>query len=165
MTNEKDCFVFYYNKYKDKIYSYFWFRVNFDQKTAEDLTSEVFIKALKNFEKFDVTRSFQAWIYAISRNHLINYYKASKRETSLAEAEGIVKLFHTQVDEKLELEEVIKVINSMEGNYKEIILLRFIEGLTNQEIAQLLGKEEGAVRTQISRSMSKLRELLKNKYE
>lgn len=153
-------FIDYYKQYKDKIYAYFLYRLSFDKKTAEDLTSEVFLKAFKHFKRFDQSRSFQSWIFAISRNHLINHYIRSKKETSLAEAEYLIYREDTKVSDILELERVIKILNSMEVRYKEALILRFIDGLSNSEIAEVLNKDEGAIRTQISRGLKELRKIL-----
>ena len=160
MLKRKESFVFYYNQYKDKIFAYFLYRVGFDRKLAEDLTSEAFLKALKNFDNFDVAKPFQPWIFAISHNHLVNHYKLSKREVPIEGIEGLAKYAHLQVEEKYEMERVLNIICSMDEADKEILLLRFSQELTNSEIAEVLNKEEGAIRTQISRSLVKLREKL-----
>lgn len=156
-------FLAYYNQFNNKIYSYFYYRVNFNKKLAEDLTSEVFLKAFKNFSDFDGNKSFQSWIYAISRNHLINHYKQSKREAPFSEAENFLYYEDNSVVERYELEKVLAVINQMPETDKEILLLRYVQGLTNVEIADHLGMAEGAVRTQFSRSLEKLRKIIKNR--
>ena len=161
MPKKQESFVAYYNQFKDKIYAYFLYRVGFDIKVAEDLTSEAFLKALKKFDDFDTEKPFQPWIFAISHNHLVNHYKSAKREVPLEEIQNFVKCAGVKIEEKFELERVMGIINQMKEGDKEILLLRFAQGLTNMEIADVLDKEEGAVRTQISRSLSKLREVLK----
>jgi len=160
MATGQDNFIGYYNQYKDKIYVYFLYRVGFNREIAEDLTSEVFLKALKSFDTFDIARPFQSWIYAIAHNHLVNHYRVANREVELTE-----NTFSTQSDTKkielgYELEIILKEIDNMEASDKEVLLMRFVDQLTNAEIAELLGKEEGAVRTKISRSLAKLREQL-----
>jgi len=150
-------FLSYYNRYKDKIYTFFWYRVGFNQTTAEDLTSEVFIKALKNFDKYDQDRPFQAWIYKIAQNHLINHYKVAYRETELIDNIQAPQRESEAIETKLELERVTAHINELTPYHREVLLLRFVDGLDNQEIAVILNKEEGAIRTQISRALEELR--------
>lgn len=162
MAKNKASFIFYYNQFKNKIYAYFLYRVNFDKKLAEDLTSEVFLKALKSFAGFNGDKPFQPWIFTISRNHLINYYKSCKREVALETVENFLPYTDNSAVERYELEQVMRVINRMEAGDREILLLRYAQGLNNSEIAELLNKEEGAVRTQFSRSLAKLREILYN---
>lgn len=153
-------FLSYYNDFKDKIYSYFLYRVGFDIKTAEDLTADVFLKAFKNFKKFNPDRSFQAWIYAISRHHLINYYKSSRQQVSLDEAINISADEAKQVEDLLEFERVVKAMNGLRENYQEPLMMRYLEGLTNREIATVLNKEEGTIRARISRGLTQLRKIL-----
>lgn len=150
-------FISNYHQYKDKIYTYFLYRVNFNQALAEDLTSEVFLKAYKNWENFDCERSFQSWIYAISHNHLLNYYRTVGRELSLEETGDIAADCKNKLEASIELEKILAEIYKMDNYCREVLLLRFVDGLENKEIAKLLEKDEGAVRTQISRALSELR--------
>jgi len=160
MASNHNGFIVHYNQFKDKIYNYFWYRIGFDQKTAEDLTSEVFLKALKKIADFDDTRPFGPWIFAIAHNHLINYYKMNHRELPLEDQIHLVSPNNQDIEEKLEIERVIAQINTLEAGDREILLLKFVDDLTNTEIATLLDKKEGAVRTHLSRSLAKLRGLL-----
>ncbi len=162
MKQNKDHFLPYYNQFKDKIYNYFLYRVGFDSLLAEDLTSEVFIKALKNFKDFDKNKKFQSWIYMIAHNHLINHYKTAKQLIPLDIMEEFLQYNDNSAAEKYDLEQTLKIINLMEEGDREILRLKLVDELSNSEIADLLIKEEGAVRTQISRSLNKLREKLNN---
>ncbi len=164
MSDHKDNFLGYYDKFKNKIFVYFLYRVNFNRELAEDLTSEVFLKALKNFDSFDETKSFQSWIFAIAHNHLVNHYRIAGRETQLFEEQYLTQVDTHKVEINYELELVMKIINQMEQSDREILLLRFVDELSNSEIAQLLAKEEGAIRTKMSRSLAKLRSMLDKKY-
>lgn len=162
MGANNDNFVGYYNQFKNKIFVYFLYRVNFNREVAEDLTSEIFLKALKNFDSYKQERSFQAWIFAIAHNHLVNYYRIAGRESyplaeNYSEGSGLDK-----VEITYELDLVFKKIKSMEPADRDVLLLRFVDQLTNSEIADVLGKNEGAIRTSISRSLKKLRGELDN---
>lgn len=161
MAKGETKFLEYYNSYKDKIFNYFWYRVNFNRSLAEDLTSEVFIKALASFDRFDVNGSFQAWIYTIARNHFINYCRTAYRETDLENAGNLKTDYLKNIEDSLELEAVIIEINKLDKYCREVLLYKFVDGLDNKEIACLLNKEEGAVRTQISRALAQLREKIK----
>jgi len=165
MRKPKDSFIPYYNQFKDKIFNYFLYRVGFDKTMAEDLTSEVFIKAFKNFDQFDESKKFQSWIYMIAHNHLVNHYKSDKHEVSLELVEDFLQYLDKGAEEKYELERILKIISSMDKTDSEILQLKLVDELNNQEIADILEKEEGAIRTQISRSLSKLREILNSNPE
>lgn len=165
-TKNRRNFLEYYKSFKDKIYNFFWYRVGLNRDKAEDLTSEVFVKAFESFDSYDQERPFQAWIYRIAQNHLINHYRIAKREVGLPEIDNSVSnelayCFERDIEIKFELEKVMKVINSMEDYHREVLLLRYVDSLDNAEIATVLGKEEGAVRAQISRGLKLLRNKLK----
>ena len=161
MKKRHSKFTFYYRQYKDKIYTYLYYRVNFNRDLAEDLCSEVFIKAFDNFIGFDEGRSFAAWIYTIARHHLINHYRLAGREVSL---ETVAEPAYQPVDRLhlgLECERLIEAIGELKPYYRDVLLLRYVDGLENSEIAEILDKDEGAVRTQISRAHEALREVYK----
>lgn len=164
MSISKRYFLVFYHKYKDKIFTYFLYRVNFNSAIAEDLTSDVFLKALKSFESFDQSRSFSAWMYAIARNHLVNHYRTANREVELTQAKNPRTDCLELVELSLELEKIIKEIEKLDFYHREVLLLRFVDGLSNEEIADVLDKEEGAVRTQISRALGELRDKLPTTY-
>jgi RNA polymerase sigma-70 factor, ECF subfamily len=153
-------FLGHYNTYKDKIYNYFWYRLNFNRELAEDMTSEVFLKAFDKYDTYDKTRPFQAWIYAIAHNHLLNHYRVAGRETSLLPEHDRGDDSVRQLEIGLELERAIAKIHNLEKTYGDVLFLRYADGLSNKEIAEFLGLEEGAVRTRVSRGMKMLKELL-----
>jgi len=155
--SEQKNFMAYYSQFKHKIYVYFLYRVSYNKAVAEDLCSEVFLKAMKHFDDFDQTKPFQAWIFKISHNHLVNYYKANKHDLALSEVEEFVGAIDGSAEERIELSRVMDIIEEMSETDKDILLMRYAQGMTNTEIAEALDKDEGAIRTQLSRSLAKLR--------
>lgn len=147
-----------YKKYKDKIYTYILYRVDFNASIAEDLTSDVFMKAWEHYKNFDESRSFQAWIYTIAKNHLKNYYRTCNREVCLEDTKEISMDFKCKIEIDLELKRMVDEMKQLKSSYREVLLLRFVDELSNKEIADILGKEEGAIRTHISRALNELRE-------
>ncbi|OGG27253.1 hypothetical protein A2960_00335 [Candidatus Gottesmanbacteria bacterium RIFCSPLOWO2_01_FULL_39_12b] len=159
---DKEAYGKLYLKYFDSIYRYIFFRVNQNRQDAEDITEIVFFKAWKGFEAFDEERAgFRAWIYKITHNQVIDFYKKDNRKTTLDE---------TVIDEKQNLEEnvlqnlehehTLKAIEKLPLDQKEIIIMKFIEGLSNQEIGSVLGKKENAVRALQFRALKKLHKML-----
>lgn len=155
-------FLKYYNQYKDKIFNYFWYRLNFNRVTAEDMTQDVFLKALDKFETFDRDRPFQAWIFRIAKNHLINHYRVAQRETGLSEAESKSADMAARLNTDLELESVFKIISTLPEKSREVLCLRYADSLDNREIASVLEITEGSVRTRICRALEELRKLIKS---
>ena len=154
-------FIKKYKKYKDKIYNYFWYRVNFNEEIAEDLCLEAFLRAFDKFDVFDRERDFQPWIYAIAKNCLMNYYRTFGREINLNFAENIKFEEAARIEAGIEIEKIIRLIHTFDEYSREVLLLKFVDQLSNPEIARILGKNEGTVRTQISRAIVVLREKLK----
>ncbi|MGE5425676.1 MAG: RNA polymerase sigma factor [Bacillota bacterium] len=162
MLKNRDNFLTHYNQFKDKIFNYFLYRTGFDRALAEDLTSEVFMKALKAYDGFDRNKPFQPWIFTIAHNHLINHYsQAAKATFPLDEFEDLMpEEDNHEVEIRYEVEQVMKAMESMSFSDQEVLKLKFIEQLDNQEITEILDKDEGAVRTQISRCLKRLRRIL-----
>ncbi len=150
-------FMSYYNLYADKIFTFILYRVNFNRAVAEDLTQEIFIKAFTKFETYDRTRQFSAWIFTIARNHLLNYYRDRKEEYELSEIHASPYNAADRLDVKMESEALLARIREMEPYSRDVLLMRYVDGLSHGEIAEVLGKEEGAVRTQLSRALKKLK--------
>lgn len=156
----------YYGKYVKKIYSYLYFRTGRNQDLAEDLTSEVFLKALENFSSFDPTNaSFGAWVYAIARNHLIDHYRVSRTSVPLddisethAAPQGDLG---AQLDNKAHLRVVITAINKLPPNYRDILTLKYLNGFNNTELEQVLGKSQTNIRVLVHRSLAALKDTLK----
>jgi len=158
MRNIGKKFLVNYKEYKDKIYTYVLYRVDFNASIAEDLTSEVFMKAWEHYKNFDESRSFQAWIYAIAKNHLKNHYRTCNREIGLEVTKEISTDFKCKIEVDIELKRLVEEMKELKSSYREVLLMRFVDELSNKEIAEVLGKEEGAIRTHISRALNELRE-------
>ncbi len=147
----------HYLKYRHKIYNFFWYRVGCNNAIAEDLTAEAFLKALAKFETFDRNQPFIPWLYAIARNLLKNHYRKNGREVPIDMAELLPDNCTDQTQAKIDTQYLLKVVDGMDEYHREVLFLKYIDGLTNNEIAQILEKDEGAVRTQLSRAHSVLR--------
>lgn len=153
-------FIHYYNQYKRKIFNYVLYRVSFDRDLAEDLTSEIFIKAYEHFEKFDQKRPFSPWIYKIAHNHLMNYLVSRKKTFPLEEAKTASEdpSFINKLENKMLISKVLRFVKELTDTEQTIILLRFQHGLSHQEIAEITEKDEGAVRVALSRALTALRQ-------
>ena len=120
MSQNNKIFLDNYNKYLDKIYNYIWYRVGFDKSVTEDLCSEIFLKAYKGFKDFDQSKPFQSWIYAIAKNHLLNYYRVNGREVSIECAIDISHDALSKLNSDLEVQS--SKINNKTKNQVRIVL-------------------------------------------
>ncbi len=161
MSGSNKSFIKNYEQYLDKIYNYIWYRVGFDSEISEDLCSEIFLKAYRKYESFDQSRSFQAWIYAIAKNHLLNHYRSRGREASLEEISEMHVDEISKLNKNLEINELIKQIYRLDEYSKEVLLLKYVDDFSNKEISELLNKDINAVRVQISRALEKLKRNIK----
>lgn len=151
-----------YSMYLDPIYRYVFYQVK-DKMAAEDITEEVFVKAWKAISTCrGKGRTFSAWLYRIAHNQVINVFRSRRKEwLSLETAVLSVNcVAESRVEAGLEWQELSELITRLPENQRQVILLKFIEGLDNAEIAQVMGKKEGAIRVLQMRALSKLRQEL-----
>ena len=156
-----------YDKYVDSIYRFIFFRVK-TQEEAEDITSDVFLKAWQYLvgEKENKVDNFRAFLYRVARNAVIDFYRKRKDDIPL---EGAVDLVDDQIDiiESLdlgaEMEFVWESMEELKEEYKEIIVLKHIEGLSISEIAEIVNKKSGATRVLLHRAMNTLKKIVKAK--
>lgn len=156
-------FKTHYTEHMPKVYRYVFFRVNKDKDTAEDLVSEIFLKALEKFETFDSEGSFTAWIFGIAKNHLIDHYRRNKQNVSLDEIENIVpdkSNIKTETDEIIDSEHLQRAMETLSEDKKELIRLRYFSEYSFKEIAEIVGKDEIALRVSIHRTLKELKEKL-----
>jgi len=157
---DQDAFASLYDTYRDSIQRYILIRVA-DPELAEDLTSVVFLKTWENLSTFRIGRSpFTAWLYRIAHNTVIDHYRTRKSLVSLEEVAPLQLSYADEVEKKLDLQfltqELIQGLKVLTGTQKEVLILRFIRGLTTPEIARSLNKQEGAVRALQMRGLKRL---------
>lgn len=163
-------FIEAYDKYHKDIYRFLRFKVATDE-IAQDLTSEVFTKAwniIITDSKYPAND--RAYLYKIARNCLVDYYRRSRQELPLLEENAISHLESNQfysimtavqnLDIDQEMGHLHKALSQLSDTYAELITLKYIEDLSNKEIAKILDKSRGAVRTALSRAIAELRSKL-----
>jgi RNA polymerase sigma-70 factor (ECF subfamily) len=141
------------------VFRYFYYR-SINREDAEDLTSEVFVRVVNSIKS--QRGYFPAWLISITKNLLTDYYRkrGKSRETSLEETEETFSDSDNEMD-TLEVKDLRKVLDSLTDEQKEVITLKFIEGNTNEEIAKIMNKSVGAIKTLQFRALSVLRGILK----
>jgi RNA polymerase sigma-70 factor (ECF subfamily) len=149
------------------IFRFVYFRVG-KWDDAEDLTQMTFLKAWNAMPRFEERGNpFSSLLYAIARNVIVDYWR-KKREISLEEHEETI---HQIEDEKqnpsLDAEtkeakqNILKAVDELSEGQQEIIMLKFIEGLSNKEIANITGKSGEAIRALQYRGLRVLRTYFK----
>jgi RNA polymerase sigma-70 factor (ECF subfamily) len=150
-----------YSIYMEPIFRYVFYQVK-DRMTAEDITEEVFVKAWKAIKSCKGRgQTFSAWLYRIAHNHVINTLRRMQKRVSI-ERENLIEVIDPKLEVEAELtrQELLEVITCLPERQRQVIILKFIEGMDNREVAQVMGKKEGAVRVLQMRALLKLRQEL-----
>ncbi len=150
-----------YTVHVTKIYSYVFYHVH-NKTRAEDITQEVFLKAWKAISSCrGKEKTFSSWLYRIAHNLIVDKIRKSQRqfthETQLPED---VMDTSDRMEVSLEQRDLLKVIDFLPLNQRQVIVLKFIEGMDNKEIADIMGKSAGAVRILQMRALSALKKRL-----
>lgn len=155
-----DSFGLLYDKYIDKIYSFVYFKTH-HKETAEDLVSLAFMKAVKNIASFNThTGTFQAWLYQIARNTVIDHYRTKKSDTDIDDVWDLSANtdIEKDIDIKNKLEKLESYIGGLKSEQRDILIMKLWQGMSYREIAEALGKSEGSCKMMFSRTIRKLRE-------
>jgi len=148
-----------YSRLFDVVYRYVRYRV-IDDDEVEDVVSEIFMKGYDKLSDFDPERgTLQQWIFGIARNEVISHWRLSRRTVSLElvdepEDKGIVSRLLDRLDHRLLTE---KIFRRLSAEAKALVALRYAEGLTYEELAEVTGKEPAALRQYFSRLHRSLR--------
>ena len=166
----KQPFETYYQEYKDKVFNYLMYRLNFDRNLCEELLMDIVTKAYEHFDQFDKTKgSFKTWFFSIAHNHLLNYWRDKKQVRSLdAMEEKGINLGKVELNDKtaqqFSKKNIETVMNLLSEKEKEVISLKYLSDLSHKEISDIMGKKEGAVRTHLSRAMKQFKQFHKKLY-
>jgi len=149
-----------YDRYSGKIYSYVLYHVG-DAGLAEDLTANVFIKMLSAVKSSNSwQRSFSGWLYRIAHNAIVDHFRRSSRYDSLPLDERLTSADDdpvSSVETKIVSEDVREALSFLTGEQKQVIELKFFQEMTNNEVAEIMGKTEGAIKSLQYRALAALR--------
>jgi RNA polymerase sigma-70 factor (ECF subfamily) len=157
-----------YQRYVDKIYRYIYFKVGAKDET-EDLTSQTFLKAWDAIGDYEWrNHPFGAWLFRIAHNLVVDYHRARRDSVTLDDATPQLEkrtsrdaLRPEQVmGELITLDRVRRAIGRLTDEQQQVLILRFFDELSTGEVAEIMGKNSGAVRGLQFRALSALRELL-----
>lgn len=170
----KQNFQKFYQTHFDKIYRFVFFRVGGNKELTEDLVSEIFIKALKNFNNYKEEKSKSAWIFTIARNHLANHFRDSGKRVEIS-LEAIDNETHIEIEILAEIKtdfladgfeqfvkkdaerELLQALNKLPEDARQLVTLKHLSGYSYKEIGEMLGMSEGAVKVATHRAMKELK--------
>jgi len=151
-----------YERYVDKIYSYMYYRTG-NHHDAEDLTAKTFYQALKHLHRYvDRGFPFSAWLYRIAHNLMANFHRNRSRRQVIPIDEISLATHRAAPENTVELQDdqrlLLRLIRHMPDDRQQLIILKFVELMSNREIAQIMGRSEGAIKSLYHRTLLSLRE-------
>ena len=165
--NDMDAFAALIGRYEKKL-SYYMRRLSsFDEHDIEDLLQETFLNVWKNLNAYDPSLRFSTWVYRIAHNQTISAFRKYKsrgqdqlveysEEIQIASAEDFVK----ELDQKLSTSTLLATMQQLKPKYREVLVLKYFEDLSYDEISDVLQMPPGSVATLLSRAKKKLKPLL-----
>jgi len=154
-----------YDAHVENVYRYLVYRVH-EPSDAEDLTSEVFTRAFANIHRYRWQgKSLLAWLYTIARNAVTDRRRRDRPTVELDDAYGLAADGPTAHERAVLGEEVDALrgaVKHLTGEQQEVLVLRFVEDLSSREVADILGKNEGAIRALQFRALGRLRTILRD---
>mgnify|MGYP001620193080 FL=1 len=158
-----------YDHYLPKIYRFVLLKVS-HREEAEDLTHQAFLKAWENIEQYDFRGySFGSWLYRIARNVTVDYYRSARLEVSVEDVSEVHlakdNSLEESVERSLEWQGLVESIKKLKEVEQDVIVMRFVEDLPLKDIAEAIGKSEGAVKVIQHRAIKNLKHIVENKKE
>jgi len=164
VSGDADAFARLYDAHIDEVFRFIFYRVH-DQQTAEDLTSQVFLKAWDNLSGYELRgRPFKAWLLQIARNSVIDHYRTRKDivplEPNAMSRPDPGANVSRQVEQRLQGEWLRAKLEHLTEDQRDVLILKFIHGLSTKEVAEFTGRKEGAVRALQMRGLQALADLI-----
>jgi RNA polymerase sigma-70 factor (ECF subfamily) len=154
-----------YDRYVDMVFRFIYFRVN-DRALAEDFTSETFLRALRRISTISYQgRDIGAWFITIARNIVLDHLKSARHRLELTTAdtlEGKEQVASTEeaVLDVLQSERLMAAVAQLGDEQRECVMLRFVHGLSVSETANVMGKNDGAIKALQHRAVRKLADIV-----
>ncbi|MBU1018405.1 MAG: sigma-70 family RNA polymerase sigma factor [Patescibacteria group bacterium] len=153
-----------YDKYFTPIYRYIYYRAN--KADVDDIVAQVFMNAWDNLHKYQSAQgaSFGSWVFRIAHNLVVDQYRKhrgiSEIPTDLIDDRDEVDPRH-QAQLKLDQVQLKSALQKLKESHRQVIVLKYINGFSNQEIAEVLKRKEGNVRILQFRALKELKKVLK----
>lgn len=155
-----------YETHYERVARYLAMRIS-NISDAEDLASEVFIRALRTVDTYRETGApMEAWLFKIAHNLAIDYLrKKGRRPASVPLEEGFPVADKgdpcNDIERQQEIGQLFKAISQLTESQRQVLALRFAGEMTSEQVAQILGKKSGTIREMQSAAIKKLRQILK----
>ncbi len=160
---DPEVFGVLYERYVSRIYSYIYYRTG-NHHDAEDLTAHTFHRAFQHVPRYvDRGLPFSAWLYRIAHNLVANWYRDRGRRQMIS-IDDLVLSAHGRddpvaaVQDRDREQELMRVIRTLQPERQQLLILKFVEQMSNAEIARIMGRTEGAIKSLYHRTLLALQE-------
>ncbi|MBQ6492758.1 MAG: RNA polymerase sigma factor [Erysipelotrichaceae bacterium] len=151
-----------YRDYRNKVFSYIRSRIN-SYQDAEDLCEDVFVKVYQKYETYDDTKSkLSTWIFNITRNTVIDYYRTHKEELEIIDNYDYPEEPDDSLDEET-LEELATALKTLSTELRDIIILHYYEGYTLKQVSEKMKMTYGITKLRHAEALRKLKKILKER--
>lgn len=163
VQGDGEAFGVLYERYISRIYNYIYYRTGntFD---AEDLTERVFLRAMQHIHRYrDRGLPISAWLYRIAHNLVANWHRDNSRRQEVP-LEGALLGDHAGQHPEMELlsseeqRRLMNVLRCLPAERQQLLILKFVDHLSNAEIGQVMGRTEGAIKSLYHRTLASLRQ-------
>jgi len=154
-----------HNTYYAAIRRFIYFRVSNNQ-IAEDLTSAIFLRFFEYVSRGNAIDHVRGFLFRSAKNELANFYRDRKAIVDIDEVFTDEIALEMDVDKEIDLqldaEQALTVIQKLKDEWRDVMLMRFMEELDYEEIANIIGKSQGAIRVIIHRALKELRDSMES---
>ena len=163
--SDREAFGVLYERHVRKIYNYVYYRTGL-VADAEDLTARTFFQAMSNLHRYEVQGvPFSAWLFRIAHNLVANWHRDSgRRRAAPLDGLGDVATDHDGPDDAAEAaeerRELQEAIRRLPADRQQLLILKFVELQSNEDIATVMGRSEGAIKALLHRTVRSLRDEL-----
>src|SRR5579859_1213273 len=164
VAHDSNAFGELYDRFVERVYRYLYFRAG-SHPEAEDLTEQVFLKAWEAIGRYRWQgRPFLAWLYRLAHNAHIDHVRSQKPTTSLNNDDRPIELASAsaavELSRTLDADLLVRALGELTPDQQQVIVMKFLEGLDNEQIALSMDKREGAIRALQMRALMSLRRVL-----
>jgi RNA polymerase sigma-70 factor (ECF subfamily) len=162
---DPETFGLLYERYVGRIYNYIYYRTG-NHQDAEDLTARTFYRALKHMSGYvDRGAPFSAYLYRIAHNVVANWHRDTSRRQIISLDELVMGTLKRDgpaslAEEREEQDLLLQVVHRLPPERQELLILKFVEQMRNAEIAEVMGRTEGAIKSLYHRTLVALRDEL-----
>ena len=160
---DQEAFSILYERYIGRIYSYVFYRTG-SELEAEDLTAKVFHRAYNHIGRYkNMGLPFSAWLYRIAHNLVANWHRDNSRKKEVPledhiDLEHHGKLPEAEVIDGQQVDHLLRILRHLTPDRQQLLILKFVDQLSNAEVGVIMGKSEGAIKSLYHRTLYSLKD-------